>query len=94
MKKLVFMFVACATMSLAVSFSSCGNGAGTDSANVKKDTSFVDTLVSDTDTVFVTVEKGDTVSLDTVKVNTVAENTEAENTEAEKAETEKAETEK
>lgn len=24
MKKLVFMFVACATMSLAVSFSSCG----------------------------------------------------------------------
>jgi hypothetical protein len=32
MKKLVFMFVACATMSLAVSFSSCGNGAGADSA--------------------------------------------------------------
>lgn len=25
MKKLVFMFVACATMSLAVSFSSCGS---------------------------------------------------------------------
>ena len=32
MKKLVFMFVACATMSLAVSFSSCGNGAAADSA--------------------------------------------------------------
>lgn len=56
MKKLVFMFVACATMSLAVSFSSCGNGAATDSvADTTVDTTVVDTV----DTV-------DTVAVDTV----------------------------
>ena len=52
MKKLVFMFVACATMSLAVSFSSCGNGAATDSVADSVDSSVVadsaDTTVADT----------------------------------------------
>jgi ABC-type oligopeptide transport system substrate-binding subunit len=51
MKKLVFMFVACATMSLAVSFSSCGNGAAADSTDTT-DTTVVadsaDTTVADT----------------------------------------------
>lgn len=47
MKKLVFMFVACATMSLAVSFSSCGNGAANDSDSVVTDT-LTDTLANDT----------------------------------------------
>ena len=41
MKKLVFMFVACATMSLAVSFSSCGNGAATDSVADSVDSTVV-----------------------------------------------------
>lgn len=54
MKKLVFMFVACATMSLAVSFSSCGNGAATDTVDT------VDTTVVDT------VDTVDTVAVDTV----------------------------
>lgn len=48
MKKLVFMFVACATMSLAVSFSSCGNGAANDSDSVVNDTLVNDTLANDT----------------------------------------------
>lgn len=56
MKKLVFMFVACATMSLAVSFSSCGNGAATDSVDTTDttvvedttDSAAVDTTVADT----------------------------------------------
>lgn len=52
MKKLVFMFVACATMSLAVSFSSCGNGAATDSVDTvdSVDTTVVEDTVDSVDT--------------------------------------------
>ena len=54
MKKLVFMFVAAATMSFAVSFSSCGGAqttadSATDSANVVADTAAAaDTATADT----------------------------------------------
>ena len=53
MKKLVFMFVAVATMSFAVSFSSCGGAettadSATDSANVVADTAAADTATADT----------------------------------------------
>jgi hypothetical protein len=61
MKKLVFMFVACATMSLAVSFSSCGNGAATDSVDTV-DTAAVDTTVDTT----VVDSAADTTAVDTV----------------------------
>jgi hypothetical protein len=61
MKKLVFMFVACATMSLAVSFSSCGNGAATDSVDTV-DTTAVDTTVDTT----VVDSAADTTAVDTV----------------------------
>lgn len=61
MKKLVFMFVACATMSLAVSFSSCGNGAATDTVDTV-DTTVVDTTVDTT----VVDSAADTTAVDTV----------------------------
>lgn len=54
MKKLVFMFVAVATMSFAVSFSSCGGAqttadSATDSTNVVADTAAAaDTATADT----------------------------------------------
>lgn len=60
MKKLVFMFVACATMSLAVSFSSCGNGAATDTVDTV-DTTVVDTTVDTT----VVDSAADTTAVDT-----------------------------
>lgn len=61
MKKLVFMFVACATMSLAVSFSSCGNGAATDSVDTVDTTVVEDT----TDSAAVDTAAADTAAADT-----------------------------
>ena len=53
MKKLVFMFVAVATMSFAVSFSSCGGAETTadstaDTTAVVEDTTAADTAAADT----------------------------------------------
>jgi hypothetical protein len=61
MKKLVFMFVACATMSLAVSFSSCGNGAATDSVDTV-DTTVVEDSVDTVDTTVVAEDSVDTTA--------------------------------
>ena len=62
MKKLVFMFVACATMSLAVSFSSCGNGAATDSVDTVDTTVVAEDSVDTVDTTVVAEDSVDTTA--------------------------------